>query len=172
MKTGLNIMNLCRTGIFLMALIAIQLFEDSAFETWSFHDGEDTVENLFYNHLHGYGIHLDGPRRISFPNTRVSDFPQEVYSGEHTLRLSNQNFKKGWLLTGKVILGHLIGIRSWERIPADMRFKSITWIGGGNGSTAGISIDPSGEFIEADPSFGLGIYDIAFEIPHFNENAL
>ena len=147
-----------------LCLLVSQPFEDSAFGTWRYEKDRNAADSIFYNHLHRYGIHLDGPRRIAFPNTRVEGFPQEVYSGEHTLRLSNRNFKKGWLLTGKIFQDHLAGIRSWEKIPAELKFKSITWIREGNGSTAGITIHPSGEHIEADPSFGMGVYDIAFEV--------
>lgn len=58
----------------------------------------------------------------------------------------------------------MFGIDSWSRIPAEFKFKSITWVAGGNGSTAGIDIHPSGEYNEADPGFGKGVYDIKFKI--------
>lgn len=121
------------------------------------------MDSAFYNHLHRYGIHLDGPRRIRFPSVEVSDLPQEIYSDTQRLVLSNRNFKKGWLLNARIFKEKLFGATTWERIPAKLRFESISWIEGGSGSTAGISIHPDGERIEADPSFGMGVFEIAFE---------
>ncbi len=161
---------------FALALIFADIQRrESAFGTYSHSNlnGHDHKEDFYhqsyaddhyYNHLHRYGIHLDGPRRIIFPRTTVTEYPQDVYSHEQRLILSNKNFKKGWLLNGKVFRDRLFGWKTWERIPAELKFKSITWVRGGNGSTAGIRIHPSGEYIEADPNYRRGVYDIRFEV--------
>ena len=122
------------------------------------------MDSAFYNHLHRYGIHIEGPRRIRFPSIEVVDRPQDIFCETQYLRLSNRNFKKGWLLSARIFKEKLFGAATWERIPAKLRFQSISWIEGGSGSTAGITIHPNGERIEADPSFGMGIYEIAFEV--------
>ncbi|MGK0240036.1 MAG: hypothetical protein ACI92G_003520 [Candidatus Pelagisphaera sp.] len=125
---------------------------------------ESDVANSFFNNLHRSGINIDGPRRIPFPSITVVEYPQDVYSSSQTLRLTNKNFKKGWLLGASIFQNQLIGAKYWERIPAEFQFKSITWVQGGTGSTAGIEIHSSGRSIEADPSFGKGTYDIEFEV--------
>ncbi len=145
-------------------LVASIEIDQPAFGTFNSNSENAFVDNHFFNHLHRFGIHLDGPRRISFPKTFVTEYSQEVYSSEQTLRLTNRNFRRGWSLKGKVFLDKLFGIRSWTSLPAEFRFKSISWVRGGNGSSAGINIHPNGEYIEADPGFGMGTYDIKFEV--------
>ena len=154
------------------ALLASVQIDPGAYGTFDVYDDDfdsltdrpSHIQGYFYNHLFHRGIHLDGPRRIRFPEISVTEYPQEIYSGERTLRLTNRHYKRGWLLGGKVFREKLFGIHSWSRIPAEFKFKSITWVEGGNGSTAGINIHPNGEYIEADPGFGKGVYDIKFEI--------
>ncbi|MDQ8202043.1 hypothetical protein [Pelagicoccus sp. SDUM812003] len=109
-------------------------------------------------------INLRTDRSFSLPSIEVRSTPQSVYSGDLTLDLINNNDSAGWILTGEVDTGHLIGSSSGERIPATLAFKSITWVKGGNGNAAGITISPNGSTIEADPGFGLGQYTIVFEI--------
>lgn len=112
----------------------------------------------------GAGITVTGPGQIAFPSVTVTAYPESVYSGEYTLELFNRNEKNGWLLTGEVSEGHLLGSASGTSVPAELIFKSITWISGGQGSSAGIIIAADGKRIEADPGFGIGKYVIAFEI--------
>lgn len=145
-------------------LIASIETNHSVFGTYKNGSENTIVSNHFYNHLHRHGIHIDGPRRINFPRSVVTEYAQEIYSSEQTLRLTNKNFQRGWTLKGKVFLDKLFGIHSWTSLPAEFRFTSISWVGGGNGSSAGINIHPNGEYIEADPGFGQGTYDIKFEV--------
>lgn len=109
-------------------------------------------------------ISIRGDNRISLPGLTVSSEPQQVYSGALFLTLANKNETNGWLLSGEVADGSLVGSSSGERIPATLSFTSITWVKGGNGSAAGITVRPDGKSIEADPGFGLGNYKIQFEI--------
>ncbi len=121
-------------------------------------------ENRFLNRLSDQGVRLQGPSRITFPDTSVTEYAQDVYSGIQYLRLTNSDFKNGWMLRGKVFQSQFTGLVTWEKIPAKLKFTSITWKNGGDGSTAGITISPDGDWIEADPSSGRGTYEIAFEL--------
>ena len=160
----MNLRTTTRLILGFCALFASAEIDRSAFGTLNVEADNAIVDNRFFNHLHRYGIHLDGPRRIRFPKTFVTEYPQQVYSSEQTLTLTNKNFKRGWLLTGKVFQDKLFGIHSWSELAAEFRFKSISWVQGGTGSAAGINIHPNGEYIEADPGFGKGTYDIKFEV--------
>lgn len=106
------------------------------------------------------------PSQLSLPAVSVASFSQTVTSPEHSLELFNRNEKNGWTLTAEVADEQLAGDFSSASIPASITFKSITWIGGGQGSAAGIFIHPDGSRIEADPGFGLGKYAIVFEIQY------
>ena len=133
-------------------------------ESASFGGNGSSLSSAFHHGSHKRGIHLEGPQRIRFPATSVSENPEILYSGNHNLRLANFHHKKGWSLSGRIFKKLLIGRRSFETIPAELKFKSITWIQGGNGSAVGITMHPDGQRIEADPSFGMGIYNIEFEV--------
>lgn len=109
-------------------------------------------------------ILVEGPGRIALPEVEVADSPQTVYSGSLTLDLTNKSELNGWLLTGEVAQDALVGSYTEERIPATLTFKSISWISGGHGSAAGITVFPDGSRIEANPGFGIGKYKIEFEI--------
>ncbi|MBK1879825.1 hypothetical protein [Pelagicoccus mobilis] len=109
-------------------------------------------------------IRVEGPGRVTLPEVEVKDSQQTVYSGSLTLDLTNKSELNGWLLTGEIAQNALIGSYTEEQIPAALSFKSITWISGGNGSAAGITVYPDGQRIEADPGFGVGKYKIEFEI--------
>lgn len=109
-------------------------------------------------------ILVEGPGRVTLPEVSVTDSPQTVYSGSLTLDLTNASEPNGWILTGEIAQNALVGSYTEERIPATLTFKSITWISGGHGSAAGITVYPDGKRIEADPGFGIGKYTIEFEI--------
>ncbi len=109
-------------------------------------------------------ISIQGPRQVLLPGIVVTATPQQIYSGVQTILLKNKNAPDGWLLSGDISNGSLTGSNSGEQIPATLQFISITWLKSGNGSAAGISIHPDGTAIEADPGFGIGDFEIEFEI--------
>ena len=109
---------------------------------------------------------ITGPGQIALPSLSVSAEYQSVLSGNYTLQLRNTNGKQGWLLTGEILNGALLGDSSGFALPATMRFKAIRWTSGPSGSTAGIAIASDGSRIEADPGFGRGQFDIDFEIQY------
>ncbi|EDY83107.1 hypothetical protein VDG1235_2731 [Verrucomicrobiia bacterium DG1235] len=109
-------------------------------------------------------INIKGDNRVTLPGLVVTSSPQRIHSGTLLLSLSNKNETNGWVLSGEVNESALIGSATAERIPATLTFQSISWLSGGNGSTAGITVYPDGTRIEADPGFGLGNYQITFEI--------
>lgn len=114
--------------------------------------------------LNGEAITVQGPGRISLPNLVVAATPQQVYSGTLTLDLSNETERNGWLLSGSIAEGALVGSETGARIPAELTFKSVRWISDGNGSTVGIKVYADGKQVEADPGFGIGKYRIEFEV--------
>lgn len=109
-------------------------------------------------------INIRGDNRITLPGLTVTSSPQQVYSGPLVLTLANKNETNGWILSGEVAENALVGSATSERIPATLSFQSISWLSGGSGSAAGITVFPDGSRIEADPGFGLGNYEIVFEI--------
>ncbi len=109
-------------------------------------------------------ISIQGPRQVLLPGIAVTSSPQQIYSGVQTILLKNKNAPDGWILSGDISNGSLTGNNSGEQIPAVLQFISITWLKGGNGSAAGITIHSNGTAIEADPGFGIGDFEIEFEI--------
>ena len=109
-------------------------------------------------------ITLTAPTSIRLPDTSVTESPQTIYSGDITIQLKNPNVKTGWLLSAEVLNEQLEGLNSGENIPAQLYFKSITWIKGGQGSSLGLTVHPDGKRIEADPGYGRGEYEIVFEV--------
>lgn len=115
----------------------------------------------------GYAaININAPQNISLPSVEVTSSPQTVYSGDLILSLRNNKDTVGWILTAEVINDQLVGSASGQTIDATITMKSVVWVSGGNGSAAGITIFPDGSRIEADPGFGMGVYDIVFEIQY------
>ena len=110
------------------------------------------------------GINLSVSRSISLPSVAVAPDPQTVFSGDQTLSLNNSNVSNGWILNASVENGVLLGSSSGETIAATILFKSVIWRKGGNGTVAGIAISQDGSRVEADPGFGLGSFDIVFEV--------
>lgn len=100
----------------LAALFACTQIDTGAFGTFRiydddkdpFYDGQKQLRGYFYNHLRHQGIHLDGPSRNRFPEILVTEYPQEIYSGERALRLSNHHDNQGWLLGGKNVWNRLL----------------------------------------------------------------
>lgn len=110
------------------------------------------------------GIRVVGPGSLSLPFLMVSPHPLSISSDQYVVRLSNPDVEKGWLLSGEVFNGALEGVASGEKINAELTFKSITLARGERGSPNGLFIHSDGKRVEADPGFGLGEYEIVFEV--------
>gem|GEM_PF-3357107 len=116
------------------------------------------------NTLHGAGLSIDAPASIVAPPAQVGPDPQTISSGDQTMSLQYSG-KRGWQLSGEINQNIVEGWESGIRMPALFKFKSITWISGGEiKSTAGISISPDQTMIIAEPGFGKGRFDIIFEV--------
>lgn len=109
-------------------------------------------------------ISLQSQSYVSVPQISITGRPYRMKSEVHSLVLENDSETLGWTLTAEVYQRRVEGQDFGISIPATFKFKSIKRKDGHSGRASGLRITGDNSRVEADPGFGIGTYEITYEI--------
>ncbi len=112
------------------------------------------------------GISIQAPSSVSLPSVEVSPHPVRISSTEQSIILNNTSLETGWRLAGEVFKERAQGDFYGDDIAARLIFKSVRWKSLGIGSAQGIRVSSDKRSVEADPGYGIGQFEITYEIEY------